>query len=161
MPKAIVFAKYICDQGITSVIAINKLLYLSFGFFGFYQGKFLFEDRIEAWDFGPVLPELWYSLKSSRKTFAKIDAVLDKEEQSTLDEVIRIYGKKAPYLLDELTEKENTPWSDVYQRGKRGVEIDKQLIIDHYNKLLKPIDKFLKLMVQDDFKEVMIHLSKT
>lgn len=57
MKKAIVFVKYICDQGITSVMATNKLLYISFGFFEFYQGKLLFENWIEARDFGSVTPQ--------------------------------------------------------------------------------------------------------
>jgi len=46
------------------------------------------------------------------------------------------------WLLVELTNKENTPWSEVYDPGKKGIEIDKQVIIDYYKRL--PLDKLLK-----------------
>lgn len=161
MKEAVVFAKYTCDQGITSVRAINKLLYLSFVFFGNYYDKFLFEDRIGAWDFAPVVSERWYWLKTSPKAFATIDPIPEKQEQSSPWWGNSYLLQKAPYLLTELREKKILPSSQFCESGKRGIEMGKRLIVDHYKKLLAPIEGTVQKIMKSNFSALRKELVKT
>jgi len=52
--QAVDLANYIFKQGYKSNIQINKLLYIAFGFYGAKTGKYLFNDVIETWRYGPL-----------------------------------------------------------------------------------------------------------
>ena len=44
-------------------LKLNKLLYYAQGAYLARTGKPLFENRIEAWDLGPVVPEVYHKYK--------------------------------------------------------------------------------------------------
>jgi len=69
--KATKFASYIFGQGYQNNIKINKLLYISFGFFGAKTKQHLFNDVIEAWQFGHVIPNVYYAFNEKILTQIK------------------------------------------------------------------------------------------
>lgn len=93
---------------------LQKMLYYQQGFHLAYFGTSLFEDEIEAWMYGPVVPKVY----NSYKQFGKECLVGDKEnvislqeeqEEALFAEVMRVYGKYSAIGLMEMTHEE-MPW---------------------------------------------------
>ena len=57
-------ANYLYSKGFTDKIKIQKLLYISFGFYSYFQKENLFDDKIEAWQYGPVIPNVYHNFKN-------------------------------------------------------------------------------------------------
>ena len=135
-------------------IRLNKLVYITYGAYYAYYNEELFQDRIEAWKFGPVIPIIYHDFKHYGNN--KIDKAsyimwdneedlviiprVDKDDEKTkliLDSVIDIYGKMPANELVKRTHKVGTPWKDTYVSDQLGLEIDKELIKNYYLKLIK------------------------
>jgi uncharacterized phage-associated protein len=121
MAKAQDIAKYLLtlaqpDEGdLISNLKLQKLAYFAQGFGLVLNGAPLFPERIEAWEHGPVVPELYHSYKECGGGALPIpegfdaDAHLTKEEQSVLDEVWNVYGQFSAWKLRNMTHEEG-PW---------------------------------------------------
>lgn len=46
-----------------SNLSMQKLVYFAYGWMMIHTRRKLFYDRIEAWQYGPVIPSLYHSLK--------------------------------------------------------------------------------------------------
>ena len=127
-------ATYLFQNATEDPIKIQKLLYISFGFYGVLnRGVMLFDEEIQAWTYGPVIPDV-YTYQHRLPFQPPID--LDPKTKRILDRVIATYGKKHPFDLVHLTHQPNTPWSLFYQEGANN-EIPKGAILDHYSVVLK------------------------
>lgn len=157
---ALNIATYIYAQGHKSNLKINKLLYICFGFYGATYGKFLFNDKIEAWQYGPVIPSVYHAFNNGYFD-NNTDFLLKDKQKDSIDKVLSIYGTKAPFLLVDLTHQQNTPWSNAYVSEKKHIQIEKQAIIDYYKNFIRLSNRLVKEIASDDFKKVMIELSKT
>ena len=83
----------------------------------------LFPERIEAWDNGPVVRDLW---EATRGTF-RVERLnwtgqrsLTEEQRQTIDTVLEFYGAKDAQWLSDLTHLEK-PWSDAYALGRNTI----------------------------------------
>jgi len=152
------FAQYIYNRGFIDNIKMNKLLYISFGFYGSATKEHLFDDVIEAWEYGPVIPAVYHGYKQG--LFSSTNAVqLNKIQQTTIDRVLSLYGTKAPFLLVELTHQPNTPWSNAYIAGQKHTEILKSDIVDYYTRFLATANKVTKSINTPAFQKVLSELS--
>jgi len=160
MNTALQIAQYIYNKGYADNLQINKLLYISFGFYGAKHKKYLFDDPIEAWKYGPVIPIVYTTYKNGILDVAN-PVTINIQQEQTIDHVLNIYGKKAPFLLVELTHQKNTPWSNAYIKGQRNIEINKDDIISYYTNFLNKTDQIVKRFDNETFKKVMENLAKT
>lgn len=110
---------------------LQKLVYISFGYYGGALEKYLFTDKIEAWQYGPVVPTLYY--KGTEKTTSPVEENI----RATIEAVVCHYGKYSSNKLVALTHSPGTPWSKVYQENMKNIEIPKDLIISHYMPIMK------------------------
>jgi len=157
---ALDLASYIFNKGYKSNIQINKLLYLAFGFYGAKTGKYLFNDVIEAWQYGPVIPVVYFAFnKGELKSPDQLK--LNTTTQTVINDVLDFYGKKPPFLLVELTHEQGTPWYNTYIKDKRNIEIPKQDIINYYTNFLNDTKKIADAIATDEFYSVMEELAKT
>ncbi|MCQ2071110.1 MAG: DUF4065 domain-containing protein [archaeon] len=94
-------------------LQLQKILY--FVWVDYYKGtgKRLFEDRIEAWHYGPVVPDVYrkYShyVASKIRIFDPID--LKDSNIRLLDKAIEKYSCTPVGQLINQTHEEGTPWS--------------------------------------------------
>ena len=52
---------YFHSRGIVDPIKLQKMLYISFGYYSFYNNdQDLFCEKIEAWRYGPVVPDYYH-----------------------------------------------------------------------------------------------------
>ncbi len=138
-------AAYILEkQGVMTTMKLQKLCYYSQAWSLVWDDRRLFEERIEAWANGPVIPELYErhrglfqigpgSLKDGEPR------KLDAEGKETVDAVLDYYGDKSSHWLSELTHAE-PPWKEA--RGNLGpgdhgsAEITPAAMAEYYGALV-------------------------
>lgn len=116
MPTSVLnVAKYILEaSGEMTTIKLQKLCYYAQAWVLVNFNEPLFSDEIQAWAKGPVIPNLYehhrakYLIKAEDLSFAKSNDIPSKF-LSTLDAVIKEYGRFSATQLSELTHQEK-PW---------------------------------------------------
>lgn len=125
------------DAGdLISNLKLQKLVYYAQGFHLALNDAPLFEERIEAWQHGPVVPDLYraYSPFGSAPlpgpTGFDIDQI-DTETQELLDEVYEVFGQYSAWKLRNLTHEE-PPWKDIFRRGVSYIEITQESMAEYF-----------------------------
>lgn len=102
-----------------SNLKLQKLLY-------FVQAEFLvstgcpcFPEEIEAWDFGPVVPEVYHKYKvygSASIPFSNTNATfrITSSDRNLINEIVDECAQYSAATLVEITHKQS-PWIDAYQ----------------------------------------------
>lgn len=116
---------------------INKLLYFAQGHYLSKYGKPLFDDGIEAWDHGPVIPAVYSAYKGNGDRPIKgydsgTLAEVSPEAEEVLYGVARRYGKYTASALRNMTHVVGSPWDQVYQMNQAHVEIPLPVIRDYF-----------------------------
>ena len=101
------------DDELMSNMKLQKLLYYQQGFHLAYFGKPLFDEDMEAWMYGPVVPVVYehYKVNGSKGIEPKEDEILlSNKEEALFNEVYRIYGIYSATGLMNMTHSE-MPWN--------------------------------------------------
>jgi uncharacterized phage-associated protein len=125
-PKAQLTAKDVAEYFLTLVdedagdlmtnMKLQKLLYYAQGVHLALYGQPLFQDKIEAWTHGPVVPSVYHEYKKyasgalPRPKEINLDR-FSKEQQEVLNEVYQVYGQFSAFILRNMTHDE-PPWKD-------------------------------------------------
>lgn len=119
-----------------------KLVYIAHGWMLGLKGKPLIPERVEAWQYGPVIPSLYAHLREYRgaPVTKKLHSLFDKgqlddDERSIIDQVYDAYKKYTGMQLSRMTHADGTPWALTYKPGSFGDVIPVDLIEDHYKRL--------------------------
>lgn len=119
-----------------------KLTYIAHGWSLGLRNKDLFQNKIEAWQYGPVIPDLYHATKAYGRNPIPLSAVGNPEDirvtpddLAFLKAVFNKYGHLDGITLSYLTHKVGTPWTKVYSPGIRNIEIPDHLIAQHYKEL--------------------------
>ncbi len=118
-------AAYILSKfGPMTAMKLQKLVYYSQAWSLVWEEERLFNERIEAWINGPIVPELYYVHKGqftiSTWPQGKPD-LLEQCQRETVDAVIGYYGDKPAQYLSDLTHSED-PW----KRAREGLRPDER-----------------------------------
>jgi uncharacterized phage-associated protein len=95
-----------------SNLKLQKLLYYMQGFHLVIFDTPLFEEEIEAWQYGPVVPEVYHKYKIYGNTGLVPEGhliSLNQKEERLFDEVFSVYGEYSAIGLMNLTHNEK-PW---------------------------------------------------
>lgn len=119
-----------------------KLVYIAHGWMLGLYGRPLINDKVEAWQYGPVIPALYKHVRNykgepvTKKISAYFDdGDLDETECDVIDQVYDAYGDKSGMHLSRITHAKGTPWYLTYEEGSFGLTIPTDIIEDHYTKL--------------------------
>jgi len=110
------------DQGIKlTPLKLQKLLYILYARYLYKTGEALFADRFSAWEYGPVLPEIYYIFKrdgSSPITVPKPDyngeiLVVTEEGEfgECFNDVWRNFANKSASELVSKTHEPGAAWA--------------------------------------------------
>lgn len=132
-----------CDEESGDVISnmkIQKLAYYAQGFSLALLGKPLFDEKIEAWMHGPVVPELYHRFKEHGNGALPIPHTVELEKFSEdeielLDEVYKVYGQFSAWKLRNMTHEE-APWKQAYVEGAPSQEIKPDTMSDFFKTLI-------------------------
>ncbi len=121
---------------------ILKLVYMAHGWMLGLMGRPLIREEVEAWQYGPVIPELYRAMRHHKSQPVKqliggAEGALDADETHIVDQVYQIYGQRTGPALSRLTHQADSPWAKVYRPGSFGLEIPNDIIEDHYAMLAK------------------------
>ena len=115
-----------------SNLKLQKLLYYAQGHFLARFRRVLFDDEIQAWAHGPVVPGVYHAFKDYGRGPIDADAAISasfnwdnfKEIEPFLLEIWDRYGSLAAWTLREKTHRE-PPWKDAFEDGVRFKEISR------------------------------------
>lgn len=122
-----------------SNLKLQKLVYYAQGFWLAIHGRPLFDEEIEAWTHGPVVPVLYHHYKGFRSeripTPTNIDFDCYTEQHKELfDEIYALYGQYSAWKLREMTHNES-PWKNNFHRPGR--VIGHQDLMEYFKTQLK------------------------
>lgn len=115
-------------HGKMTAMKLQKLVYYSQAWSLVWNEDPLFEERIEAWANGPVVPDL-YAIHQGQFLLTELSKGdcnnLTSTHREAIDEVLRFYGDKTSQWLSDLTHMES-PWLEARKglaSGERGNEL--------------------------------------
>ncbi len=111
-------------------LRLNKLMYFAQAWSLALFGKPLFQERIEAWDYGPVVPSIYHQYKSFGKhpiECVSPDFSLDifsEDERELLSAVMAHYRKFSTSGLVDIAHVDSGPWYKAYNSSNRIINQD-------------------------------------
>lgn len=139
------------DTGVElTQMKLLKLVYIAHGWHRGYFSSNLINDAVQAWRYGPVIPDLYRKIKHYGRR--SIDAPLEgyglpndgdpgnacpnEQTIALLDKVWEIYSRHSGVELSALTHRPDTPWDKVWKDSGgaeySGAIIPNELIERHY-----------------------------
>ena len=143
-----------------SPMKLQKLVYFAHGWFLALTGQPLIDERIEAWQFGPVIPELYREFKNfgngpitvlaskvrwtpASSNFSIYNPQLQdcdgNEDVEYARDLIKrtwdVYKKYSAVQLSNTTHINGSPWAETYIPGTRNRVIDDARIKTYFEKL--------------------------
>lgn len=114
-----------------------KLVYIAHGWMLATTNQPLIHNQVEAWQYGPVIPELYHELKyngakSIDKPILSESVYFTPQEEQVIEFTFKNYGDFSAFQLSDITHAPNTPWSLTFGRGNY---IPDSLIASHYKEL--------------------------
>lgn len=127
-----------------------KLVYIAHGWMLGLHGRPLIKEKVEAWQYGPVIRSLYDAIRSFKSNPVEglidlrdapgsesIQGNLNHAEEKIVKDVFEGYGKLSALTLSRITHKKGSPWDRTYRPGSFGVEIPNDFILEYYTELAK------------------------
>lgn len=115
-----VIQKCIDDNQPISNLQLQKILYYIQKDF-LRRGDIAFQDEFEAWQFGPVVPDVYYRYCGNGAmpiTFEFGNSSVDSFDAFYIDRIVEMKRMLAPWDLVRETHKADGAWAKTYQDGK-------------------------------------------
>lgn len=122
-----------------SNLKLQKMLYFIQGFALVRLGHPLFDDEIQAWTYGPVIPSVYQEYMhygSNNITGTEpAEIITNPTIKSLLDGLIRSMERFSGADLVRMTHLPDTPWSTIWENGRgRFARIPLPLIRDYFER---------------------------
>lgn len=134
-------ARYLCERSGWTLtnLKLQKMLYLAqMIYMGEHDGARLIDSTFQAWDFGPVLPEIYGQVRTFgsgaiQDVFRFFgSSSISEDQKKTLDGVYdQLKGKTAGQLVS-ITHWPGGAWAASYIPGIRGIPISDPSILNEY-----------------------------
>ena len=120
-------------------LKLNKLCYYAQGWSLVKLGQPLFDEDIQAWDHGPVVPSVYRTYKVcgdnliSEPSEPFDESTLSVDELNLLIDVYNSYAKFSASALVTMTHRPGSPWRQVYEKRMNRV-ISPDLMLDYFRR---------------------------
>ncbi|MEO1191621.1 MAG: type II toxin-antitoxin system antitoxin SocA domain-containing protein [Pseudomonadota bacterium] len=130
-----------------TLMQLIKLVYLAHGWWlAFSDGEALTSTQAQAWQYGPVHPEVYRAFKrhgaqpisspaTDPLTGLEYSADFSDEQNSIIDAVVEGYGRTHAFRLSNVMHKPGTPWRVTYDKHGYYHPIANSLIKEHFDDL--------------------------
>lgn len=129
-------------RDITPMQVLKLAYYCHAWMLGLYHRPLL-EQPIEAWKYGPVVPEIYRSLRRyggepvrrpiDLESAGVTERLYDPYEINIINQVSAKYGSLSGIRLSAMTHAPGTPWHQVWTKHGRNVVIPDPIIEDYYS----------------------------
>ena len=114
-----------------------KLVYISYAWYLNRKDEKLFDESIQAWNDGPVIPSLYHEFKTQPKfditeystnstMFAMTVEPTDDDVHRILGAVFKMYGNSNGKKLSNITH-DNAPWKNAIKKGYYAIIDDEDI----------------------------------
>lgn len=136
---------------------LQKLVYFAYGWYLAITGTRLIDERVEAWEWGPVIPSIYREFRrfgSSPITelaaevgfrdgkagyYAVRIQSIDPKKDGLATQVIKrvwdIYGKYSAIDLSKMTHEPDSPWTLTPDKEIKGTAIEDGVIMEYFRGL--------------------------
>ena len=119
---------------------LTKLVYIAHGWMLGLTGEPLIDQRVEAWQYGPVVRDVYNATRMYGRSpvggrLPSFGTPLRPDQQNMVDQVFGLYGQMDGIALSNITHMPDTPWANTYRPGAFGTSIPNDLIAAHYRRL--------------------------
>jgi len=136
-------------------LKLQKLMYYLCAYYQAAYGEPLIDSTIEAWDYGPVIPEIYREFRSfgsGEITRPAREYDFDSEEfvpvpiptndqklDKLLDFIWNAYGKYSGLQLSDMTHKDGSPWDKTRKAnpGIKNADISGDSLKEYFSKFIK------------------------
>ena len=129
-------------RDITPMQVLKLVYYCHVWMLGLYHRPLL-EQPIEAWRYGPVVPEIYYSLRRyggeavrrliDLESAGVTESPYDHYESNIIDQVWEKYGHLSGIQLSAMTHAIDTPWHQVWTKHGQNAVVPDTIIEDYYS----------------------------
>ena len=129
------------DETPITPMQVQKLTYFCHAWMlGFGYGP-LFQDAVEAWQYGPVIRAVYHALKHHgadpvREPVLEQPASFTEREENLIRIVWARYGNLSGLQLSRMTHVAGSPWAQTHQQDSRSQIIHNHVIRDYYAGLI-------------------------
>ncbi len=134
------------EEGVEDMTPMKliKLVYFSYAWYLAIFNKKIFDEKIEAWRYGPVIPSIYHEFKrfgnSPIKQFAinfepetgeTSYPIIDQNDTEILQvaqTIWNFYKDKSGDQLSQITHQEHSPWHCSYLQGENNPISDDKII---------------------------------
>ena len=106
-------------------IKLQKLIYFAHGFYLALKEKPLVGEKIEAWQYGPVIPSVYHRFKkwgsrNIRKVLVDKEAnpIINEEDIEFLDLVWHKFSTLSAAQLVKISHEKDGPWNKAIEKSK-------------------------------------------
>lgn len=119
-----IVSKCVDDNCPISNLQLQKILYYIQKAFLQQKNNAAFSDDIEAWQFGPVVPNVYYhycGYGAMPILLIHENYNIRSEDETIINQIVEQKRKLNPWTMVEETHKENGAWAQTYEKGKHNV----------------------------------------
>lgn len=125
---------------------VNKLVYFCHAWMLAIHHRPLLKEPVEAWPRGPVVPDVYDSLRRFggepiNRLIPAPDEDFDSDAQRIIDEVWEKYGKLRDTQLSGMSHARGTPWHETWQKRKRYAVIPDPVLERYYAARLETVQQ--------------------
>lgn len=124
------------DGRVLSIMALLKLVYISHGWHLETKKLPLFPNKIEAWQYGPVVADVYNAFRKQGVDISfpmsSISSIEGLPVTKLLEQIYDIYGNLSPFQLSAMTHEPGGPWDISMKVGGWYAKIPDELIQAHY-----------------------------
>jgi len=128
---------------------LQKLVYLTYGFYYYAFQNRLFEEKFEAWPHGPVCRELYFDIKANKDSYNAFDITdvklaeteQTKENSEKLNDICgyvkKHFGDWPANALEQLTHRGGSAWNKaVNKENEEELCLEDSNIMDEINNII-------------------------
>ena len=119
-------------------LKLQKMLYFAQCWHLVRYDEPMFQNVIEAWDHGPVVPEIYSEYKQYGRNPIQASPVdydaFSNQELETIMDVFAYYGRYSASGLREISHQYDSPWANAYKPGLKHLEITQESMKDFYKR---------------------------
>jgi uncharacterized phage-associated protein len=118
-------------------LKLQKIIFYAAGEYAALTGSAMFPEPIEAWDWGPVVYDLWQECRKCEDDLAIVELLngdssnLNELAIGCVESALGKYGERSGANLIDLTHKERA-WKDAYVPGQWRTPIPLESLIESF-----------------------------
>lgn len=119
-----------------TIMQLLKLVYISHGWHLEMRHAPLFPNKIEAWKFGPVIPEVYNAFRGQGVSVQNPIPIngqpISSHDVHLLEQIYGSYGRMPAQKLSDMTHEPGGPWDQATKAWGYFAPIPNELILPHY-----------------------------